>query len=43
MDAFVRAVRTRKPPTTHSGDNMHSLAMVFAAMKSAHSGRVVRL
>ena len=43
MDAFVRAVRTRKPPMTHSGDNMHSLAMVFAAMKSAQTGRVVRL
>jgi len=43
MDAFARAVRTRKPPMTHSGDNLHSLAVVFAAMQSARTGRVVRL
>ena len=43
MDAFAQAVRTRKPPMTHSGDNLHSLALMFAAMKSAQTGRVVNL
>ena len=43
VDAFARAVRTRKPPMTHSGDNLHSLALVFAAMKSAETGKVIRL
>lgn len=43
MDAFGRAVRTRKQPMTHSGDNLFSLAMVFTAMRSAETGRVERV
>ncbi|MCC5808013.1 MAG: Gfo/Idh/MocA family oxidoreductase [Opitutales bacterium] len=32
---FVSAVRTGKPPPTHCGDNIKSLAMVFGAVESA--------
>lgn len=43
MAAFARAIRTREPALTWSGDNIKSLEMMFAAMKSARTGRIVRL
>lgn len=39
--AFARALQTREPALTHSGDNLNSLAMLFAAMESAETGAVV--
>ncbi|NKB72024.1 MAG: hypothetical protein GKR89_33520 [Candidatus Latescibacteria bacterium] len=39
--AFAHALETRQPTLTHSGDNLHSLAMLFAAIRSAESGRVI--
>ncbi|MEM6428482.1 MAG: Gfo/Idh/MocA family oxidoreductase [Deinococcota bacterium] len=35
IDAFVDALATGKTPETHAEDNIHSLAMVFAAIESA--------
>ena len=40
--AFAHALETREPTWTHSGDNLHSLAMLFAAIESAESGRIVQ-
>ena len=36
--AFIDAVETGAPPETISSDNINSLAMVFAAVKSAETG-----
>jgi predicted dehydrogenase len=38
---FVRCVRTGEQPETRAEDNIKSLAMVFGAIESAESGRVV--
>ncbi len=38
---FVAAIRSGKPPPTHCGDNLKSLAMVFGAVASAESGQPV--
>jgi predicted dehydrogenase len=40
---FVEAVRTGVPPETAGFENIKSLAMVFAAVESAESGRTVSL
>lgn len=39
--SFAHALETREPALTHSGDNLHSLAMLFAAMESAETGQIV--
>jgi predicted dehydrogenase len=39
--AFAQAIETRQPTLTHSGDNLQSLALMFAAMESSETGRVV--
>ena len=43
MEAFARAIQTRKPTLTASGDNLKSLEIVFAAIESVKTGRVVSL
>ena len=35
IDAFVDALAAGNTPETHAEDNIHSLAMVFAAIESA--------
>jgi predicted dehydrogenase len=40
--AFGEAMRTRVPTLTDSSDNLKSLAMLFAAIESAETGRVVQ-
>lgn len=40
--AFARALETRQPTWTHSGDNLNSLSMLFAAIESAETGKIVR-
>ena len=37
--AFVDAVESGTPPETDSSDNLHSIAMVFAAIQSARTGQ----
>lgn len=39
--AFANALETRQPTLTASGDNLHSLAMLFAAIESAETGAIV--
>ena len=41
MQDFVAAVRGGPPPETAGADNLKSLAMVFAAIESAETGRPV--
>jgi len=41
MQDFIAAVRGGPPPETAGEDNLKSLAMVFAAIKSAETGRAV--
>ena len=41
MQDFVAAVRGGPPPETAGADNLKSLAMVFAAIESAETGRLV--
>ena len=41
--AFARAIQTREPTLTSSGNNLQSLAMLFAAIESAETGEVVTL
>lgn len=43
IDEFLRCVRTGATPQTVCTDNLKSLAMVFGAVESAETGRVVRL
>lgn len=40
--AFARALETREPAWTHSGDNLKSLSMLFAAIESAETGDIVQ-
>jgi predicted dehydrogenase len=40
---FAEAIRTRKPMWTSSGNNLKSLAMIFAAIRSVETGTVVEL
>ncbi|MER8761620.1 MULTISPECIES: Gfo/Idh/MocA family oxidoreductase [unclassified Mesorhizobium] len=40
---FVRAVETGTAPETRGADNIKSLAMVFAAIESAETGRLVAI
>jgi predicted dehydrogenase len=40
---FVECVRNGQEPETICSDNIHSLAMVHAAIRSAETGRVVRI
>lgn len=40
--AFAEAIVSREPALTDSGDNLHSLAMLFAAIESAESGQIVK-
>ena len=40
---FVDCVRNGREPETICSDNIHSLAMVHAAIRSAETGRVVRI
>ncbi len=37
LESFVSAIRLGRPPETHARDNAASLAMVFAAMRSAEN------
>ena len=43
MRDFVAAVRGGPPPETAGTDNLKSLAMVFAAIKSAETGQIVHI
>ena len=38
--AFAEALETREPALTDSGDNLNSLAMLFAAVESAETGQI---
>ncbi|MBT4612902.1 MAG: Gfo/Idh/MocA family oxidoreductase [Gemmatimonadetes bacterium] len=39
--AFAQAIESREPTLTHSADNLQSLALMFAAMKSSETGQIV--
>ncbi|MFH1566556.1 MAG: Gfo/Idh/MocA family oxidoreductase [Gemmatimonadota bacterium] len=41
--AFAQAIETRQPTLTCSADNLKSLEVLFAAIRSAETGQVVRL
>jgi len=41
--SFARAIETRQPTLTCSADNLKSLAVLFAAIESAETGKVVSL
>ncbi len=43
LEAFAQAVASGTPPETSAADNVHSLGIVFAAVESAETGRVVHL
>ncbi|MCC5831071.1 MAG: Gfo/Idh/MocA family oxidoreductase [Phycisphaeraceae bacterium] len=43
MTEFARCVREGGQPQTHARDNIKSLEMVFAAVRSAHTGRRIVL
>jgi predicted dehydrogenase len=40
---FLRCVRSGQQPETRASDNLHSLAMVFGAIESAETGRVIAI
>lgn len=40
---FARAIRTRKPALTDSGDNIQSMELLYAAIQSAKTGRIVSM
>lgn len=40
---FVAAIASGTPPDTDAANNIHSLAIVFAAVESAETGNVVHL
>ena len=42
-EEFIKAVRQKKRPETSCEDNIRSLAMVHAAIKSAKTGRRVQV
>lgn len=41
--AFLRAIETRQPTLTSSGDNINTLELLFAAIESASTGRLIKL
>ena len=41
--AIARAIKTREPTLTASADNLRSLEMLFAAIRSVETGRLIRL
>jgi predicted dehydrogenase len=43
MHQFLSALNGGPPPETRSSDNIHSLAMVLAAIESAEEGRWVEV
>jgi len=43
LDEFLQALKTGSVPNGECHDNIVSLAMVFAAIKSSREGRKVRL
>lgn len=43
LDAFRRAVETGAAPETSAADNINSLAIIFAAVESSETGRVIQL
>jgi predicted dehydrogenase len=43
MNQFLSALNGGPPPETRSSDNIHSLAMVLAAIESAEQGRWVEV
>ena len=43
IEEFVRCVRTGETPETVCTDNIKSLAMVFAAIESAETGKRVEV
>jgi predicted dehydrogenase len=43
IEAFIAAIASGRPPETASNDNIKSLAMVFGAIESAETGRLVSL
>jgi predicted dehydrogenase len=43
MHQFLSALNGGPPPETRSSDNIHSLAMVLAAIESAEAGRWVKV
>jgi len=42
-ESFAQAMLTREPTLTDSSDNVHSLEMLFAAIKSVETGRLVNM
>jgi predicted dehydrogenase len=43
IEDFVQAIRTGQPPETAGAENIKSLAMVFGAIESAETGRVIHI
>jgi predicted dehydrogenase len=43
MHQFISALNGGPPPETRSSDNIHSLAMVLAAIESAEQGKWVEV
>ena len=43
MASFARAMQTRENALTWSGDNIESLRMMFAAIESVETGKMVSL
>jgi predicted dehydrogenase len=43
LDDLLAALRSGRPAPTDAADNLHTLAMVYAASKSAREGRRVML
>ncbi|MCU6707531.1 Gfo/Idh/MocA family oxidoreductase [Paenibacillus sp. J5C_2022] len=41
LEEMFNALRDGRKPETHSGDNLYSMAMVFASLESARTGRKV--
>ncbi|MBT4496695.1 MAG: Gfo/Idh/MocA family oxidoreductase [Gemmatimonadetes bacterium] len=42
-ESFARAIETREPTLTSSGNNLKSLEILFAAIQSAESGEIVSI
>ena len=43
IEDFVQAIRSGEPPETAGAENIKSLAMVFGAIESAETGRVIHI
>jgi predicted dehydrogenase len=43
LDAFVKAVQSNTEPETSGRDNLQTLALMYAAIESAKSGRPVNV